>query len=289
MQKFWYFVLIIWLFEIFYMESPLLAAPSSEPMAAAPFVSDKFSWKTRLAARAARWQLKKISKNIALPLVIASRDSNCLLLTLKSGEKVYVQNANITLDKFIYQPCGQYKVQEQTLNLKNVLTLESSDGQTVFSSRPRNKSAAVAAIKVPVRNAACSKIVLGNGEAIEARNIKIGEAEVVFNLCGQPNGSEISISRWYIYNIWNEHGQEMLPSSGDQSITTTRADPYAITAFLLSLLGLSIPAIIFGILSLKRIKANPKTYHGKDLALAGLILGSLLLLFVFFTVLLLLL
>jgi|GEM_PF-5196099 len=266
----------------------LAAAPSKGVTEAAPALSiaGKKAWQTRMATRLAKWRIKKMIRRIEPVLFIASRDSNCLTLVLKSGEKLDIQNANITLNELKYQPCGQYKIQEQTLALSKVFRLEAADGQVVFSSRPRNQTAAQLAIKAPLSDVACSKIVLGNGETIIAQNIRVMQNEVVFNLCGQPNGSEVAISQWYIHSIWHHNGVELVQGKQPPGNAQLRMDPYAKLSFIFSLVSLTlsifgilmlIAAIVLGAISLKRIRENPEQYRGRNLALAGIIISSVLL------------
>jgi hypothetical protein len=79
-------------------------------------------------------------------------------------------------------------------------------------------------------------------------------------------------------------------SSSSSSSNGPTADPYAIVSlatgatglivglFLLGVLGIiaGLIGIVFGALSLGRIKKNPDKYTGKGLALAGLISGTVI-------------
>jgi hypothetical protein len=58
-----------------------------------------------------------------------------------------------------------------------------------------------------------------------------------------------------------------------QETVQPKRDGLAITSLILGLIGLSVLAIIFGLIQLNRIKKNPDVYTGKGMATAGVLLG----------------
>jgi hypothetical protein len=160
----------------------------------------------------------------------------------------------------------------------------------------------------------CSKIVLKNGKTIEANINQISKTEVKYRRCGFPSDPEMIESKDDISVVLASDGGALFVNDGradtraSTSISTPistpsmgnlETEPSAITsiiegglAWLLSLLGSGTPflgilailgaiaSIVFGIVSLGKIRKEPQKYGGKGLAITGIILGSLFLLLV---------
>lgn len=152
--------------------------------------------------------------------------------------------------------------------------------------------------KVRKATAPCDQIVLRNGDVIEAKVKEVGVAEVKYKKCDRPDGPDYTISKRDILSIKYSNGEverfsasaapSSAPSSSNSRTTYNpgadgpRTDPFAIvslaTAGVSFLLGgggllLVAAAIVFGALSLTRIKRQPERFKGRGLALAGLIVG----------------
>jgi hypothetical protein len=138
----------------------------------------------------------------------------------------------------------------------------------------------------------CSKIVLKNGDVIEANISQITPVEVKYKRCGKPNDPETVIFKRDILSIIMPDGEKLSISSSNAPTTSNDSgasdeasyEGYSIAGFVTglsslilsaSLLGLAaaIVGIVLSYLGLKRIRANPNKYKGKGLAKAGLILG----------------
>jgi len=67
--------------------------------------------------------------------------------------------------------------------------------------------------------------------------------------------------------------QEWPPSYGYQPPQPAKADGFAIAALVLGILGGSLLALIFGVVSLSRIKSSGGLKTGRGMAIAGIVLG----------------
>lgn len=166
--------------------------------------------------------------------------------------------------------------------------------------------------KESFQTVSCSKIVLKNGRTIEANINQISKTEVKYRRCGFPSDPEMIESKDDISVVLASDGGALFVNDGkvdaraSTSISTStptmgnlETEKSAITsiiegglAWLLSLLGSGTPflgilallgaiaAIVFGIVSLGKIRKEPQKYGGKGLAITGIILGSLFLLLV---------
>ncbi len=166
---------------------------------------------------------------------------------------------------------------------------------STLSQNPSGK-----ARKAKVRQAPCDQIVLRNGDVIEAKVKEVGVSEVKYKKCDRPDGPDYTISKRDILSIKYSNGEverfsattapSSAPSSSNARTTYNassrpdgpRTDPFAIVslatgavALFAGGVGLLIvaAAIVFGALSLTRIKRQPERFKGRGLALAGLIAG----------------
>jgi hypothetical protein len=144
----------------------------------------------------------------------------------------------------------------------------------------------------------CAKIVLKDGDVIEANIIQITPVEVKYKRCGKPNDPETILYKKDILSIKASDGEIIYRNTGNNNHNTPRTAPtsvsneadsqsfdgYSIAALVTGICGLlifgtwlglaaGICGIIFGYIGLKRIKNNPEMYKGKNLARAGLITG----------------
>jgi hypothetical protein len=142
----------------------------------------------------------------------------------------------------------------------------------------------------------CSKIVLKDGDVIEANIIQISPVEVKYKRCGKPNDPETILYKKDILSIKAADGEIIYRNTGTNNTTrpsnTTTAnttdgpvfESYSIASLVTGISGLllftfwlglaaAICGIVFGYMGLKRIKSNPEMYKGKNLAKAGLITG----------------
>jgi hypothetical protein len=153
----------------------------------------------------------------------------------------------------------------------------------------------------------CDQIVLRNGDIIEAKVKEVGVNEIKYKKCDRPDGPDYTISKRDVLSIRYPNGEVERFSAATQptynnnnsSSSSSRpsynsptssqdegpkTDPFAIVAIaaggLAVLTGygaflLGAAAIVFGALSLSRIRKEPGRFKGKGLALAGMIAGLL--------------
>jgi hypothetical protein len=142
----------------------------------------------------------------------------------------------------------------------------------------------------------CAKIVLKDGDVIEANIIQITPVEVKYKRCGKPNDPETILYKKDILSIKASDGEIIYRNTGNNTARPATAstssntsdsasyDSYSIAALATGICGLllygswlglaaAICGIVFGYIGLKRINANPEMYKGKNMARAGLITG----------------
>ena len=142
----------------------------------------------------------------------------------------------------------------------------------------------------------CDQIVLRNGDVVEAKVKEVGVNEIRYKKCDRPDGPDYTISKRDVLSIKYANGEVERFSAGASSSSNSasynsptsppndgpRTDPFAIVA--ISAGGLAIftgigslllgaAAVVFGALSLARIRKEPNRFKGKGLALAGMIIG----------------
>lgn len=149
----------------------------------------------------------------------------------------------------------------------------------------------------------CDQIVLRNGDVIEAKVKEVGVNEIRYKKCDRQDGPDYTISKRDVLSIKYSNGEvERFTSSVNSSQSSgssggnrqsynsptneqndgPRTDPFAIVAISagglaiftgLGSLLLGAAAVVFGALSLSRIRREPNRFKGKGLATAGMIIG----------------
>lgn len=150
---------------------------------------------------------------------------------------------------------------------------------------------------------ACDQIVLRSGDVIEAKVKEVGVNEIRYKKCDRPDGPDYTISKRDVLSIKYPNGEverfnsaTTNPAYGTSSGSNRqsyqspasppsdgpRTDPFAIVAIAagglaiftgLGSLLLGAAAVVFGALSLSRIRKEPNRFKGKGLAMAGMIIG----------------
>lgn len=145
----------------------------------------------------------------------------------------------------------------------------------------------------------CDQIVLRNGDVIDAKIKEVGVNEIRYKKCDRLDGPDYTITKRDVLSIKYSNGEVERFSASVQSNNSSgsrqsynsptnrqndgpRTDPFAIVALstgAVALVGgvggllLVASAIVFGAISLTRIKREPDRFKGRGLALAGLIIG----------------
>jgi hypothetical protein len=150
----------------------------------------------------------------------------------------------------------------------------------------------------------CDQIVLRNGDVIEAKVKEVGVNEIRYKKCDRQDGPDYTISKRDILSIKYSNGEverfnasstaaspsqsnssnnrQSYDSPTNQQNDGPRTDAFAIVAIsaggLAVLTGLgsflfAAVAVVFGAMSISRIRKQPGRYKGKGLAVAGMVLG----------------
>jgi hypothetical protein len=141
----------------------------------------------------------------------------------------------------------------------------------------------------------CAEIIKRNGDIIEAVIIEVGVNEIKYKKCRNPDGPTYSILRSDVFMIKNKNGDNDVFNDKKSSPDSDelKVEPFSIVSLITGISGLvfglllfvfgylglgiflGILGIIFGAISLKRVKANPDKYTKSSykIAKAGLITG----------------
>lgn len=140
----------------------------------------------------------------------------------------------------------------------------------------------------------CDTIILRSGGTLIGKVEEIGQTEIKYRKCNNLTGPVISVLKSNVSSIHYTNGTRDYFDASDISIPRSnnvfeplpvsepviKNEGLGIAGFLSGLVGLfiaSIPlgiiAIVFGGISLSKIKRNPRMYRGRGLAIAAIILG----------------
>lgn len=157
--------------------------------------------------------------------------------------------------------------------------------------------------KQSAKDEPCDLIIFKDGSEVSAKVSEITSTEVKYKKCEMEDGPNYVVKKSELFMIKYANGtREVFKNETPQKPVyenNTRSQvngpqknhPYAILALVFGILGIypltiigSILAIIFAGMAIKKIRENPELYKGEGLAIAGRILGiimlSLLVLFV---------
>lgn len=128
----------------------------------------------------------------------------------------------------------------------------------------------------------CDIIILKNGVEIEARDIVTSEKVINYKLCDVDENTVLGIDKTEVFMIKYADGSKKVisPVNQQESLKPKKTEALGLTGLITSLIGLwimgiplGILSIIFGSISLGKIKENPSKYNNKGLALAAVVLG----------------
>jgi Domain of unknown function (DUF4190) len=154
----------------------------------------------------------------------------------------------------------------------------------------------------------CSKIVMKDGDIIEANIIQISPTEIKYKRCGKPNDPELVIYKKDVLSVKTADGEIIFRNTNnnantDENNNNNRDKNYgtddrnnnnnsnepklegnALAGMICGIMGLvlgfnliglaaGVVGIILSIIGINKIKREPKKYKGRGLALAGLICG----------------
>jgi len=134
----------------------------------------------------------------------------------------------------------------------------------------------------------CDVITMKSGEEVSVKVTEIGTSEIKYRKCDNPAGPLYSVSRNDVFMIKYANGTKDIISSVE---TTNKGSSDAkpllwsesegkeinFMAFLGFILSFFVPIVglIISIIGFKQIRNDPDKYVGRNLAIAGIIIGSL--------------
>jgi Domain of unknown function (DUF4190) len=152
----------------------------------------------------------------------------------------------------------------------------------------------------------CSKIVMKDGDIIEANIIQISPTEIKYKRCGKPNDPELVIYKKDVLSVKTADGEIIFRNTNnnintDDNNSNNRDKNYgtdnnsnnsnepklegnALAGMICGIMGLvlgfnliglaaGVVGIVLSIIGINKIKREPKKYKGRGMALAGLICG----------------
>jgi hypothetical protein len=140
----------------------------------------------------------------------------------------------------------------------------------------------------------CAEIIKRNGDIIEAVIIEVGVNEIKYKKCSNPDGPTYSILRSDVFMIKNKNGDNDVFNDKKSSTDSDelKVEAFSIVSLVTGISGLvfgllfsvgvgiflGILGIIFGAISLKKVKANPEKYtkNSYKMAKAGVITGIII-------------
>jgi len=146
--------------------------------------------------------------------------------------------------------------------------------------------------KIPdLQDIKCDTIVLKSGAIFVGKVEEIGQSEIKYKKCNNLGGPTITLLKSDVARIGYSNGTDehfdptdtFLPNQAKYPVPASepaKTEGLAIAGFVSGLVGLfvaSIPlgalAVVFGAISLSKIKKNPQRFKGRGLAIASIILG----------------
>jgi hypothetical protein len=193
------------------------------------------------------------------------------------------------------------EVENNNVVLKTNILPVFSNEEIDLSASVDNKTALLKNVRSPLLTKAndslCDIIVLKNGDEVNAKVLEISPIELKYKKCNMPEGPLYVVKKSDVFMIKYANGSKELiksevtePTNSPSNNTPTnnyngpfKTHSFAILAFIFSVLGfityglLSILAIIFANMALKKIRQEPNIYKGEPLAKAGKIMGIIML------------
>jgi hypothetical protein len=137
-------------------------------------------------------------------------------------------------------------------------------------------------------SAGCDTIVLRNGDIIEAKVLEIGQQEIRYRKCGDNEGPVFVAAINEVFMVKHPNGtrdyftSERNTAPSRSGAIPAKTDGMAVAGFIGSLVGLfilgiplGIMAVVFGFVSIGKIKRHPERYKGRGFAIASIIIGAI--------------
>ena len=144
-----------------------------------------------------------------------------------------------------------------------------------------------------IQDVKCDTIILRSGAVIIGKVEEIGQSELKYKRCDNLNGPVISVLKSDVSKIYYSNGtneffdpvDRFIPNqanypSPNYNLAPAKTEGLGLAGFISGVVGLfvaSIPlgivAVVFGIISLSKIKRNPQRFKGKGFSIASIVLG----------------
>jgi hypothetical protein len=138
----------------------------------------------------------------------------------------------------------------------------------------------------------CDTIILKSGSRIIGKVEEIGQSEIRYRRCDNITGPVISIAKSGVNRILYVNGTHEIMVSDSPIVlgspevkpvyshAPVKSEPLGIAGFISGLIGLFIAgvplgtlAVIFGVISIGKIRREPARFRGRGLAIASVVLG----------------
>jgi hypothetical protein len=212
-----------------------------------------------------------------------------LLLALSSCGTHFGRHQGIKLQRN-NSTCISKDVAKNTSTFKSVQAEESAAKTDLFASSSEEEAIFLAEpVKVELvqleKAEPCDKILLRNGDEIQAKVLEIGLSSVKYKKCENQEGPLIEIKKNDIFMITYSNGskdvfKETVDSEQKQTPPTQVAPQpkkhgFAVASLIFGLLGVPVLAWVFGGIAKSLIRKFPESYDGKGMANTGIFLGWL--------------
>ena len=229
-----------------------------------------------------------------LPLIILI---SCSVQKRKYQKGFYVSNHK--QQKHVQKNVsGKQKKETENDNLiSKTNTLQTYNSEDIdLSASLNNKTISLAKVHLPLltneNDSLCDILVLKNGDEVKAKVLEISPIEIKYKKCNMPEGPLYVVKKSDVFMIKYANGTKVVIKSeaAESNNTPTnnyngplKMHSYSILAFVFSILGfityglLSILAIIFANMAIKKIRQEPNIYNGEPLAKTAKIIGIIML------------
>lgn len=128
----------------------------------------------------------------------------------------------------------------------------------------------------------CDKLILKNGDEINSKILEISQKEIKYKKCENIDGPLVIVNKSEVFMINYVNGSKEIikDNNTEEKNIEKRINAFALTGFILSLIGIPILGIIFSGIGLNQIRKNPEKYSGQGLGFAGMVLGIFMLLLI---------
>jgi hypothetical protein len=177
-----------------------------------------------------------------------------------------------------------------------VLSINSNPSNKILASTNNCIEPALFIDKTPTINFQkltdnCDNIIMRNSKEIKCIVSEIGISEIKYKKCDNLNGPIYTVDKNEVLMIQYANGTNEIIENKKNTNFNNKPDtskstyhPLAVAALICStagifLYGIGLPlGLIFGAIAINKINKNPTKFKGSGMALAGMIIGPLLLL-----------